>query len=216
MDENYVDNSHQPPPPPPPATPLESTAAGNPSGAQIQLPLVPAPWSTGLFDCCDDVGNCCVTCVCPCITFGQIANVIDRGSVSCGVSGALYALVLCATGCACFYSCFYRSKMRALFFLEESPCADAAVHCCCESCALCQEYRELKIRGFRLKYGKEIEWGEREDDDPLCSGGVGIGGVGGVKLGGDERERGGATDLITHPRRPRHPRLLLPGPLHIP
>ncbi|KAF3792559.1 hypothetical protein EJ110_NYTH08468 [Nymphaea thermarum] len=53
----------------------------------------------------------------------------------------------------CLYSCFYRSKMRAHFNLEESPCPDWIVHCCCESCALCQEYRELKNRGFDLEIG---------------------------------------------------------------
>ncbi|XP_062219431.1 cell number regulator 2-like [Phragmites australis] len=118
---------------------------------QAQAPI--APWSTGLCDCFDDCGNCCVTCLCPCITFGQIAEIIDRGSSSCGSSGALYTLILLLTGCQCVYSCFYRSKMRAQYGLQESPCADCCVHCFCEHCALCQEYRELKKRGFDMNLG---------------------------------------------------------------
>ncbi|OAY72081.1 Protein PLANT CADMIUM RESISTANCE 2 [Ananas comosus] len=154
-----------PPPPPPPPLILATDAArayhyhppllssmAAPHALHV-LSQVPAPWSTGLFDCCDDVGNCCVTFFCPCITFGRIAEIVDRGSIPCGASGALYALILCVTGCNCMYSCFYRSKMRGQYLLEESPCADCAVHCCCESCALCQEYRELKTRGFDLRLG---------------------------------------------------------------
>ncbi|KAG0489184.1 hypothetical protein HPP92_007995 [Vanilla planifolia] len=110
-------------------------------------------WSTGLCNCCDDKSICCLTCCCPCITFGKIAGIVDRGSSSCGTSSALYALICVMTGGHCIYSCFYRSKMRAQYSLREAPCTDCIVHCCCEPCALCQEYRELKRRGFNMRIG---------------------------------------------------------------
>ncbi|XP_077230595.1 protein PLANT CADMIUM RESISTANCE 2-like isoform X2 [Tasmannia lanceolata] len=113
----------------------------------------PARWSTGLCGCCDDIDNCCVTCCCPCITFGQISEILDKGSHSCVRNGTLYTILLCFTGCACLYSCFYRSKLRRQYFLEESPCMDCFVHFCCEPCALCQEYRELKKRGLDMSIG---------------------------------------------------------------
>ncbi|XP_059453348.1 protein PLANT CADMIUM RESISTANCE 2-like [Corylus avellana] len=113
----------------------------------------PVPWSSGLCDCCNDVSSCCLTCWCPCVTFGRIAEIVDRGSTSCAMSGALYTLILCVTGCSCLYSCFYRSKLRGQYFLEESPCTDCCIHCCCEECALCQEYRELKSCGFDMSIG---------------------------------------------------------------
>ncbi|XP_022856320.1 cell number regulator 2-like, partial [Olea europaea var. sylvestris] len=94
----------------------------------------------------------CITCWCPCITFGQIAEIVDKGSTSCGVGGVLYTLIA-LTGCACLYSCFYRSKMRRQYMLPETPCADCCVHFCCECCALCQEHRELKNRGFDMSIG---------------------------------------------------------------
>ena len=72
---------------------------------------------------------------------------------ACGVSGALYMLILCVTGCSCLYSCFYRSKLRGQYFLKESTCTDCCIHCCCEECALCQEYRELKNLGFDMSIG---------------------------------------------------------------
>ncbi|XP_027099302.2 protein PLANT CADMIUM RESISTANCE 11-like [Coffea arabica] len=111
------------------------------------------PWSTGLCHCWSDPNTCCLTCWCPCITFGRIADILDRGSTSCGVSGGLYMLILFMTGCPCLYSCFYRSKLRGQYFLEEKPCCDCCVHCCYEPCALCQEYRELKNLGFDMSIG---------------------------------------------------------------
>ncbi|KAL6187517.1 hypothetical protein ACLB2K_038915 [Fragaria x ananassa] len=95
----------------------------------------------------------CITFCCPCITFGQIAEIVDKGSTSCGASGALYTLIACVTTCPCIYSCFYRSKMRRQYSLESSPCGDCLVHFSCEQCALCQEYRELKSRGFDMAIG---------------------------------------------------------------
>ncbi|XP_037466011.1 uncharacterized protein LOC119337884 isoform X2 [Triticum dicoccoides] len=37
-------------------------------------------WSTGLFGCCDDFSSCCLTCFCPCVAFGRIAHVVDKGT----------------------------------------------------------------------------------------------------------------------------------------
>ncbi|KAF8389973.1 hypothetical protein HHK36_024493 [Tetracentron sinense] len=113
----------------------------------------PATWSTGLCDCGDDVGNCCITCWCPCITFGQISEIVDKGTSSCVANGAIYTLIALLTGCRCIYSCYYRSKLRRQYSLTEGSCPDFLVHCCCESCALCQEYRELKNRGFDMSIG---------------------------------------------------------------
>ncbi|XP_004298294.1 PREDICTED: protein PLANT CADMIUM RESISTANCE 11-like [Fragaria vesca subsp. vesca] len=119
----------------------------------VTLPHSPAPWSSGLCDCCEDLSSCCLTCWCPCITFGRIAEIVDRGSTSCGVSGTLYGLMMCLMGCSCLYSCFYRTRLRGQYFLEEKPCADCCVHFCCEECALCQEYRHLQNQGLDMTIG---------------------------------------------------------------
>nr|AFM43805.1 fruit weight 2.2-2 protein [Dimocarpus longan] len=109
-------------------------------------------WSTGLCHCCDDPANCLITCFWPCITFGQIAEIVNQGSISCVASGMVYGL-LGLTGLSCLYSCLYRSRLRGQYDLEEAPCADCLVHFCCETCALCQEYRELRNRGFDMGIG---------------------------------------------------------------
>jgi Cys-rich protein (TIGR01571 family) len=72
---------------------------------------------------------------------------------ACALSGTVYGVILSFTGLACLCSCFYRSKLRAQYDLDESPCVDCLVHFCCETCALCQEYRELKNRGFDMGIG---------------------------------------------------------------
>ncbi|TKW19187.1 hypothetical protein SEVIR_4G004200v4 [Setaria viridis] len=113
-------------------------------------------WSSGLFDCFDDCGLCCLTCWCPCITFGRVAEIVDRGETSCGTSGAMYTLLAYLTGCQWIYSCSYRSKMRAQFGLPEDPCCDCCVHFLCEPCALCQQYKELKARGFDPDLGWDL------------------------------------------------------------
>ncbi|XP_023767232.1 protein PLANT CADMIUM RESISTANCE 2 [Lactuca sativa] len=115
--------------------------------------ITPGQWSTGLCDCGKDVPNCCLTCWCPCISFGRIAEVVDKGTTSCGVSGALYSILCLFTGCECVYSFMYRSKLRQQYMLPEQPCNDCLLHCFCECCALCQEYRELKYRGFEPSLG---------------------------------------------------------------
>ncbi|KAL8249827.1 hypothetical protein R6Q59_006695 [Mikania micrantha] len=43
--------------------------------------------------------------------------------------------------------------MRQQYILPEKPCNDCLVHFCCEPCAICQEYRELKYRGFDVSFG---------------------------------------------------------------
>ncbi|KAJ0763620.1 putative PLAC8 motif-containing protein [Helianthus annuus] len=73
--------------------------------------------------------------------------------LACGVHGTLYAIIEALTCCGCLYSCVYRTKMRSQYGLKESPCNDCLVHFCCERCALCQEYRELKHRGFDISIG---------------------------------------------------------------
>ncbi|XP_073131187.1 protein PLANT CADMIUM RESISTANCE 2-like [Henckelia pumila] len=140
-------------PHPPPEYDQPPAATGIPMPALQVQGGAPSEWSSGLFDCFSDVPNCCLTCWCPCITFGRIVEIVDKGSTSSGASGTWFALVAGVTGCSCIYSRIYRSRMRTQYMLPESPCGDFLVHCCCEACALCQEYRELQHRGFDMSLG---------------------------------------------------------------
>ncbi|KAI4969338.1 hypothetical protein ZWY2020_000252 [Hordeum vulgare] len=50
-------------------------------------------------------------------------------------------------------SCCRNLMMREQYGLKEKPCADCCVHFFCDPCAICQEYRELKSRGFDMSLG---------------------------------------------------------------
>ncbi|RZC01298.1 Protein PLANT CADMIUM RESISTANCE 3, partial [Glycine soja] len=43
--------------------------------------------------------------------------------------------------------------MRQQYGLKGNGCTDCLLHCCCESCTLSQEYRELKQLGFDMIIG---------------------------------------------------------------
>jgi hypothetical protein len=93
-----------------------------------------------------------------------VAEIVDSGATSCGTAGALYALLTYFTGCQWIYSCTYRAKMRAQFGLPDTPCC---VHFCCEPCALCQQYKELKARGFDPVIGWDLNAAQRGWDAEL-------------------------------------------------
>ncbi|KAI4996137.1 hypothetical protein ZWY2020_041278, partial [Hordeum vulgare] len=78
----------------------------------------------------------CLTSWCPCVTFGRLAGIVDKG-------------------CNWLYSCIKRSAMRSQYNLKASPCIDCCIHFFCEGCALCQEYKELENRGFNMAKGWE-------------------------------------------------------------
>ncbi|KAI3954325.1 hypothetical protein MKW92_002472 [Papaver armeniacum] len=103
-------------------------------------------WTTGIFDCKEDPNNALMTLVLPCLTFGQIAEIIDDSPSTCTASGLMYATGLLLTQ-PHVVSRGYRSKLRKKYDLVEAPTADWPTHAFCELCALCQEYRELKNRG---------------------------------------------------------------------
>ncbi|KAK9105939.1 hypothetical protein Scep_022783 [Stephania cephalantha] len=121
------------------------------------------PWSTGLCDCNEDTGNCFLTCFCPCISFGRIAEIADEGSFSCGACCALYVLVHLLTSRlgAVLLSCVYRRKLKKQYNLEGNDCTDFCLHLWCSPCATCQEYRELQHQGFDLTKGWDGNVGKR-------------------------------------------------------
>nr|XP_011463689.1 PREDICTED: protein PLANT CADMIUM RESISTANCE 2-like [Fragaria vesca subsp. vesca] len=105
----------------------------------LLLIIISEPWNSGLLDCFSDPKSCWLTFWCPCVTFGRIIEIVDKGSTSLLATGAPY---------------LYRSKLRQQYSLEGSYCGDYMVHgAFCGACALCQEYRELQSRGFNMSIG---------------------------------------------------------------
>ncbi|KAI7728622.1 hypothetical protein M8C21_028661, partial [Ambrosia artemisiifolia] len=122
----------QPPSPPPSAPPHLHNQPHRPPPPQyasgipahyVAPPACTANWSSSLCACCSDVPNCCLTCWCPCITFGQIAEIVDKGNTSCGVHGALYGLIQALTGCGCIYSWWQGNIERQSYGVQMPPMA---------------------------------------------------------------------------------------------
>ncbi|KAK1289896.1 Protein PLANT CADMIUM RESISTANCE 6 [Acorus calamus] len=145
----YMQNEAYPPQPvkfPPPPPMHDEQALQFSAAAMVNAGTM--PWTTGLFGCMDDPTNALMTALFPCITFGQIAEIIDGGHTRCGTSCMMYGCIACLVALPCLISCGYRTRLRAKYNLLEVPAPDWLTHFLCECCALCQEYRELRNRGL--------------------------------------------------------------------
>ncbi|KDP37256.1 hypothetical protein JCGZ_06312 [Jatropha curcas] len=111
------------------------------------------PWTTGLFDCHEHQTNAVMTAFFPCVTFGQIAEVLDDGEMTCPLGSFIYLLMMPALCSQWIMGSKYRSKLRRIYNLVEAPYSDLVSHFFCPCCSLCQEFRELKNRGFDPSLG---------------------------------------------------------------
>uniref|UniRef100_A0A6N2N2K1 Uncharacterized protein n=1 Tax=Salix viminalis TaxID=40686 RepID=A0A6N2N2K1_SALVM len=102
--------------------PPKSPVNGIPVNQQQQA------WTTGIFDCLEDPSNALITALFPCVTFGQIAEIVDNGQSTCATNGMMYGLVASCIGMPCLLSCGYRSKLRAKYGLIEDPAPDWLTH----------------------------------------------------------------------------------------
>ncbi|CAJ1335697.1 unnamed protein product [Effrenium voratum] len=113
-------------------------------------------WSSGPFDCFQDMSSCCWTCWCPGVRWA--ANVDMMGFFSFWPAFLLFlALELLSTVplgsiCCCSWLAvltYYRNKMRVVFGMQganECPtiCGDCVFVTCCTGCAICQEARHIQ------------------------------------------------------------------------
>eukprot|EP00850_Spirogloea_muscicola_P007238 SM000036S13282 [mRNA] locus=s36:323756:325129:- [translate_table: standard] len=100
-------------------------------------------WTTGLCGCFEDLGICFCSCCVPCLILGRNAEIVDDGH-----TGLLWYVIQIFTGCGCFYSMGFRSKLRQKYNLPDNCAGDCCTHCLCACCAFAQENRELKNRGW--------------------------------------------------------------------
>ncbi|KAI4357595.1 hypothetical protein L6164_001533 [Bauhinia variegata] len=111
-------------------------------------------WSTGFCGCFSDAGSCCLTFWCPCVSFGRVGEIVDQGTIGCCIHGTICCLLGVTLHLApAIYLWIYRNKMRRTFNLEGNDCADCLLSCFCFHLSICQQYRELKARGYDLSAG---------------------------------------------------------------
>ncbi|KAM3699747.1 hypothetical protein ACB098_05G047800 [Castanea mollissima] len=89
-----------------------------------------------------------MTAFLPCVTFGQIAEVLDAGEMTCHLGSFIYLLMMPALCSQWIIGSKYRTKLRKKYDLVEAPYTDVISHIFCPCCSLCQEFRELKNRGL--------------------------------------------------------------------
>lgn len=118
------------------------------AGVPAPVHFVGSPWSTGLFDCHEDQTNAVMTAFFPCVTFGQITEVLDAGELSCPLGSFIYLLMMPALCSQWVMGSKYRAKLRRRYGLVEAPYQDVVSHIFCSCCSLCQEFRELRNRGL--------------------------------------------------------------------
>ncbi|KAL8261406.1 hypothetical protein R6Q59_025455 [Mikania micrantha] len=174
-------SQHEPPPPPPPPaavkpSPMVSAPPRHYNPPMFPTQFYPLPpsssvpnhlypdherdWSTGLFQCTSNMKNCFLTTLCPCVTFGEIAEILTEGhtpwyepATLCACLGAASFIFIFLFWLTFPYTCLYRIKMRRKYKLKGSLIEDCAINAFCGWCALCQQYRELDHQGFNVSIG---------------------------------------------------------------
>ncbi|GIL48754.1 hypothetical protein Vafri_5192 [Volvox africanus] len=123
------------------------------------MPLVPAKksWTTGLFDCAAEPSGesfCLYACFCTVCAYGRNVELMEPGELvffggNCAAACCSYYLVNLFTGCPCMLHMLARGYIREKYNIPGDSFEDILITWCCIPCALCQEHRELIIRGHK-------------------------------------------------------------------
>ncbi|KAM4012449.1 cornifelin-like [Anomaloglossus baeobatrachus] len=110
--------------------------------------LVPNDWSSGLCDCCEDMGICCFACWC--FSCFQCSTVSDFGECLC------LPLLECVSFGYNPYcptvSLAMRVGVRERYKIPGSICNDCCTVYWCLPCSWCQMAREIKKRKLPVSF----------------------------------------------------------------
>ena len=109
----------------------------------------------GLCSCFDDIGICAITCLAPCVTWGQAME--NAGEGSCLIHGVLLACIPCWMPVATAMN--QENIDKKLGGQGKGFVSVCCTHCCCSACAICQVARAVnraKAEGL-LKNGAPAE-----------------------------------------------------------
>ncbi|XP_075695111.1 cornifelin homolog [Rhinoderma darwinii] len=112
---------------------------GGPMGPFVgPMTFGPISWSTGLFQCCEDIPICILGSLCPIFLPCYLSSLFGEMCCFGMLPGAMFAL---------------RTGVRERYKIPGDLLNDYCAICCCLVCALCQMAREIKGRewhGTRL------------------------------------------------------------------
>ncbi|KAK6542833.1 hypothetical protein TWF694_006774 [Orbilia ellipsospora] len=127
---------------PSPQPQMEHKGASHAGGVQ--------KWEFGMCGCFGDMGKCCLTCWCPCITYGRIQHRLRNHDMSNYSSCNGHCWGFCGLMCLCgvqwVLGLMQRGELRHRYNLEGSGIGDCCRHFWCECCTLIQEDRETETR----------------------------------------------------------------------
>ncbi|GIL69437.1 hypothetical protein Vretimale_13539 [Volvox reticuliferus] len=110
-------------------------------------------WTTGLCDCTEEpsgCGFCLYAFFCQPCAYGSNVELMEPvvccGGDCFGATAAYCGMQFC-TGCACILHLMARGYLRNKYGIPGNGFSDFMITWCCTPCALCQEQRELVIRG---------------------------------------------------------------------
>lgn len=96
-------------------------------------------WSTGLCDCCSDVGDCCFALWCLPVFVCKTTSAV--GACPC-------LPLLDCVGCVPSASLAMRAIVRARYGIKGNVWSDCFYGCCCYALSWCQISREMKRRAL--------------------------------------------------------------------
>jgi len=110
------------------------------------------PWNTAFFGCLDPIDLCCVTCCCPCITFGKTHHRLRKDPQLRGYS-VVNVSCLGFWAAACFYvhcipEMMQRHDIRSRYRLQGDGAMDFLKACCCACCDLIQQEKESRYHAL--------------------------------------------------------------------
>jgi Cys-rich protein (TIGR01571 family) len=103
-------------------------------------------WSFDIFSCFDEPGTCCISCLCPCIQFGEISSEFDQRN--CFTCGAAFAILAYCNLDWCLHT-YTRLEIREKYGIEGSVIEDCLCATCCRACALTQARREVEFQNAK-------------------------------------------------------------------
>ncbi|GLC55909.1 hypothetical protein PLESTB_001043000 [Pleodorina starrii] len=109
-------------------------------------------WTTKLCDCCGEPTGCkfCwYAYCCACCAYGSNVDLMEP-VVCCGgecLPACLAYAGMVYMGCPCILQTMTRGYIRNKYGIPGSACGDFMIAWCCSACSMCQERRELLIRG---------------------------------------------------------------------
>ena len=149
-------------PPPPGQAPAPTYGYAQPQPVMAQ-PVMQQPamvimqnaglgfWKASLFECQSDCGLCMASCFLPCCVHGSNANMRRDARFIGPMEGCNGECICYALGCYArplYAICGMsgRGNHRAKYNIAGGCCGDCCTHLCCYSCAVGQEYLDLKKR----------------------------------------------------------------------